>query len=81
MIKEFQEFIAKGNVMDLAVGVIKGEKSTEGLETAVAVYDALAEKGNSAAAATDGSASIVRTCLPSQSTASVRQASLALGPG
>ena len=24
MIKEFQEFIAKGNVMDLAVGVIIG---------------------------------------------------------
>lgn len=38
-------------IKDLAVGVVKGEKSTEGLETAVAVYDALAEKSNSDAAA------------------------------
>ncbi len=43
-------------IKDLAVGVIKGEKSTEGLETAVAVYDALAEKGNSAAAADESAA-------------------------
>lgn len=43
-------------IKDLAVGVIKGEKSTEGLETAVAVYDALAEKSNSEAAATESAA-------------------------
>lgn len=43
-------------IKDLAVGVIKGEKSTEGLETAVAVYDALAEKSNSEAAAAESAA-------------------------
>jgi predicted phage tail protein len=48
-------------IKDLAVGVIKGEKSTEGLETAVAVYDALAEKGNSAAAADESAATAVAT--------------------
>lgn len=48
-------------IKDLAVGVIKGEKSTEGLETAVAVYDALAEKGNSEAAAAESAATAVAT--------------------
>jgi len=43
-------------IKDLAVGVIKGEKSTEGLETAVAVYDALAEKSNSEVAAAESAA-------------------------
>jgi len=46
-------------IKDLAVGVIKSEKSIEGLETAVAVYDALAEKANSEAAAAEAASSAV----------------------
>lgn len=45
-----------GKVSELAVAVIKGEKSVDALETTVATLDALAEKSNSEAAAAESAA-------------------------